>query len=311
MNYLMILILLMATNSAAKPAIDKNTGLKLIILGIAQDAGYPQLSCYQAHCMAAWEHKDLRKMATSLALVDFDNKQKFLFEATPDIRQQMYQLHRFATDDVFKLAGIFISHAHIGHYTGLMHFGREAAGTKGIKVFVMPRMKQFLSSNGPWSQLVALNNITLNELTANKTLELNKNIKVQPFLVPHRDEFSETVGYKIQGPNKMALFIPDINKWDKWQTDIIEEIQKVDYAIVDATFYQNGEIANRDMSEIPHPFVSESLKLFQPLSKTDRSKVIFIHFNHSNPLLQKDSKAQQHVLNEGYNIAKEGMQIIL
>jgi pyrroloquinoline quinone biosynthesis protein B len=315
MNYLMILILLMATNSDAQGFIDTKqnnvTGVTLVVLGISQDAGYPQLSCYQTHCLPAWKDKDLRKTATSLALVDFDNKQKFLFEATPDIRQQMYQLHLFADDDVFKLAGVFISHAHIGHYTGLMHFGREAAATEEIKVYVMPRMKQFLTNNGPWSQLVTLKNIVLNTLSANKIVKLNNNIRVQPFLVPHRDEFSETVGYRIYGPNKTALFIPDINKWDKWQANIVEEIQKVDYAIVDATFYQNGEIANRDMSEIPHPFVSESLKLFQPLSKNDRNKVIFIHFNHSNPLLQKDSKAQQHVLNEGYNIAKEGMQITL
>ena len=40
---------------------------------------------------------------------------------------------------------------------------------------------------------------------------INPLIKVNPFLVPHRDEFSETVGYQIEGPNKTALFIPGIN----------------------------------------------------------------------------------------------------
>ena len=57
------------------------------------------------------------------------------------------------------------------------------------------------------------------------TINLNKDLKVTPFLVPHRDEYSETVGYKIQGKQKSALFIPDINKWNTWERNIIEYIK--------------------------------------------------------------------------------------
>ena len=70
-----------------------------------------------------------------------------------------------------------------------------------------------------------------------------------PFLVPHRDEFSETVGFEIKGENKTAVFIPDIDKWSKWNSDLKELIKRVDYAFLDATFYKNGEIPSRDMSE--------------------------------------------------------------
>jgi pyrroloquinoline quinone biosynthesis protein B len=137
---------------------------------------------------------------------------------------------------------------------------------------------------------------------------LNKNIKVTPFLVPHRDEFSETVGYKITINEKILLFIPDIDKWGKWETNIVPLIQKVDYAFLDATFYKNGEL-KRDMSEIPHPFVEESMELFSTLTETDKQKVHFIHFNHTNPLLQEGSTAQKEVFEKGFNIAKEGQMI--
>ncbi len=304
-SLLLFLILVSSTNHA------KNTNkVKLIVLGITQDAGYPQLNCYKPHCMPAWKNIHLKKMAVSLGIVDINAQKKYLVEATPDVRQQMYNLHQFI-DNTFNFAGIFLTHAHIGHYTGLMHFGREAAGTKNIPVYAMPKMTDFLINNGPWSQLLTLKNIILQPLQNQQTVKLSYNLFITPLIVPHRDEFSETVGFKIKGPNKTALFIPDINKWQKWDLSIIEEIKKVDYALLDATFYANGEIPNRDMSEIPHPFVEESMKLFNIMSKKDKAKVIFIHFNHSNPLLQKGNDAQKIVKEKGYNFAYEGMELDL
>ena len=104
--------------------------------------------------------------------------------------------------------------------------------------------------------------------------------------MPHRDEYSETVGYVISGPNKSALFIPDIDKWEKWKLDINAEIKKVDYALLDATFFDEKEINNRDISEIPHPFIIESMKKFEMMTPEEKNKIIFIHFNHTNPVLK-------------------------
>ena len=100
----------------------------------------------------------------------------------------------------------------------------------------MPKMKLFLESNSPWDQLIDLNNIHLTEIFNNENITISNNIEIVPFTVPHRDEFSETVGYKIIGPNKSALFIPDINKWNLWDKDIVQEVKDVDYAFLDATF---------------------------------------------------------------------------
>jgi pyrroloquinoline quinone biosynthesis protein B len=207
-----------------------------------------------------------------------------------------------------KIDGVLLTHAHMGHYTGLMHFGKEVMGTNRVPVFAMPKMKTFLKENGPWSQLVELENISLQKLKSDSTINLNKNIKVKPFLVPHRDEFSETVGYEITINEKTLLFIPDIDKWEKWDRDIVEIIKQTDYAFLDATFYKNGEL-KRDMSEIPHPFVEEGMELFSNLSETDKQKIHFIHCNHTNPLLQEGSNAQKEVIEKGFNLAKEGQSI--
>ena len=286
-------------------------GVHLIVLGIAQDAGYPQTNCYKKHCMPAWENPELRRTATALGLVDFDHDKKYLFEATPNVPQQLYRFNSYAADASYPLSGVFLTHAHIGHYTGLMFFGRESASTQALPVFAMPKMQTFLSSHAPWSQLVALKNIALSPLQADKPQILNHQLRVTPFLVPHRDEFSETVGFEIIGPTKSALFIPDIDKWGLWERSIVDEIKRVDYAFIDATFFQNGELPNRDMSEVPHPFVEESMALMKDLSGKDKAKVIFIHMNHTNPLLIENSAARELVKKQGFQIAYPGMVVVL
>ena len=190
-----------------------------------------------------------------------------------------------------------------------MHLGREAMGADKIPVYAMPRMKNFLENNGPWSQLVTLKNIAIQPLKADSTIILENNFQITPSIVPHRDEFSETVAYSIKGKEKSALFIPDIDKWHLWERSINEEIQKHDIAFLDGSFYENGEIPGRDMSLIPHPFISESLEAFQSLPDNEKSKVHFIHFNHTNPVLRENSEARQQVLDLGYQLAEEGWHI--
>ena len=282
----------------------------IYILGVVQDAGFPQTGCYDVHCLPAWENTDLRRGATSIALVDPRSNRKFIFEATPHFPQQFYSLHIEAPDSRYNLEGIFLTHAHIGHYTGLMFLGHEAMGAASVPVYAMPRMHEFLSNNGPWSQLVKFNNIDL-ILLENEQIRKFSEFSISPFLVPHRDEYSETVGYRIQGPAKSALFIPDIDKWLDWDINIIELLRTIDYALIDATFFADGELGMRDMSQIPHPFVTESMELFEGLSEVEKNKVWFIHMNHTNPLLDPNSEESKQVLRAGFNIATEGIRLPL
>ena len=280
----------------------------IYILGVTQDAGYPQAGCFLPHCLPGWKNPELRRSATSLALVDPVTETKYLFEATPNLPEQLYKLETIASDTNYSLEGVFLTHAHMGHYTGLMYFGFESMSANNLSVYAMPRMRAYLRNNGPWSQLVTMNNISLKEIEDQQPVNFER-FSVTPMLVPHRDEFSETVGYRIQGPLKTALFIPDIDKWEIWNRSITEEIHLVDYALLDATFFDGNELPGRDMADIPHPFVLESMELFSELSAADKAKVWFIHLNHTNPLLNSDSKAYQRVIEAGYNVAREGKRL--
>ena len=279
--------------------------VSLILLGTLQDAGAPQINCNKKCCQGLFEQADSARRVSSLGLLDFNTQKKYLFDATPDISKQLHALKKaspIATSSI--VDGIFLTHAHIGHYTGLMYLGKEAVNSTEVSVFTMPKMSSFISSNGPWSQLVTNRNIALQPLVANQAISLSPSLQVTPFLVPHRDEYSETVGYLIEGPHKKALFIPDIDKWNRWELNLATELKKVDYAFLDATFYSAKELGNRDMSQIPHPSVLETIQTLKDFSMEERAKVIFTHFNHTNPLLDNASEATKKVLALGFKIGR-------
>jgi pyrroloquinoline quinone biosynthesis protein B len=277
----------------------------LLILGTIQDAGSPHAGCTKDCCKALFKHPDPNRMVVSLGVIDPQNQMNWLFEATPDLPRQMKLLKEhspFQSEETPN--GIFLTHAHIGHYSGLMYLGRESMNAKSIPVYSMSRMRDFLEKNGPWNQLLSLKNIDLQTLQDQQVVQLSSNIKVTPLIVPHRDEFSETVGYRIQGPNKSALFIPDIDKWERWTKDIVSEIKQVDYAFLDATFYDNQELNYRNMAEIPHPFVVESMERFKNLPQTEKQKIYFIHLNHTNPLLNPKSPQRKALRKNGFQVAE-------
>lgn len=305
--FLLCLVVISCDNDSNKNIHPQKSGIELVVLGIAQDAGFPQAGCQKENCSLYWAGKEEKRHATSLGLIDHDTGEYWIFEATPDFKYQLHSVQESA-QTTENPSGIFLTHAHIGHYTGLMHLGHEVMGASEVPVYAMPGMKTYLEENGPWSQLVSKNNIAINQLKADSSIHLNSSISVTPFLVPHRDEFSETVGYRIETQNKSVLFIPDINKWNIWDRSIIEEIAKVDYAFLDATFFDSYELPGRDMSEIPHPFVEESIELFKDLPASEKEKIHFIHFNHTNPLIL-DSPERKQVEELGYNVAFEKQSI--
>ena len=276
----------------------------VIVLGTVQDGGSPHLGCNKNCCEALTVFQKEARKVTALGVVEPKSNFNILFEATPNIISQWKMLPSAPK-------AIFLTHAHMGHYAGLLQLGREALGAKNIPVHVMPRMANFLMKNGPWSQLISLENIKLFPIVANESVNFKNEIIITPLLVPHRDEFSETVGYRIQGPNKTVLFIPDIDKWSKWSENLKAILETVDYAFLDATFFDQEEINYRPLEEIPHPLVKETIAYLYPVSQELKNKVYFIHMNHTNPLLDPKSKATQWVLSQGFHIARKGQQFKL
>ena len=279
----------------------------VVVLGIAQDGGLPHAGCLKSCCKNLWGTGNNEKVA-SIGIVDPKTGQSWLIDATPDFASQLHILENIHKT---KLSGIFLTHAHIGHYSGLLQLGREVMGAKDMPVYAMPRMKSFLYENSPWNQLLSLENIKIIDLKSSKEIKLSTQLYIEPFLVPHRDEFSETVGYRVISNKKSLVYIPDIDKWSKWDQDIFQVVLHSDFALLDGTFYSSEEIPHRDMSEIPHPFIIETMDLLDNMNSKNRKKIYFIHFNHSNPAINYTSSVSNIIRSKRFNIATEGLKLNL
>jgi pyrroloquinoline quinone biosynthesis protein B len=256
--------------------------VEAILLGTAQDAGLPQAGCDCAQCRLARSDPAHRRWVACLGLVDTVTRQSWLVDATPDFREQAHALQQQAPG--CPLAGILLTHAHTGHYAGLIHLGREAWNTQALPVYASDKMAAFLRTNAPWSQLVALGNVDLQILIPGQPRQLSPGLSVTPLQVPHRDEFADTLAFVARGTvrdrGRRLFYCPDIDAWDGWDRDLRGFLSGVDVALLDATFFSADEEPDRDLAEIPHPLATDTAGRLVGVD----CEVCLVHLNHSNPL---------------------------
>ncbi|MCB9936297.1 MAG: MBL fold metallo-hydrolase [Planctomycetes bacterium] len=292
--------------------------LTVYILGSGQDGGLPQFGSRMAADMHARVDPLAVRLGPSICVLDDDGR-CFLVDVSPDIKEQENRLLAVPAyarrAGVNPFDGVLLTHAHMGHYAGLVHFGREAANCRGLPVYCTEKMASFLAANAPWEQLVKLENIELRSVGA--TLASPASVTVLPragqapplqiraIPVPHRGEYTDTVGVSI---NEKLLYVPDIDNWDAWPA-AREEVAKHEVCLLDATFYSREELPGRDLREISHPFITDTLAKFGDLAKGRR--IILTHFNHSNPVCDPGSKEARSVQAAGFELAQEMMAIAL
>ena len=294
-------------------------GPYVLVLGTAQDGGIPHLGGQAVPDVAARNDPRHRRLVASLLVVDPPSGKRWLIDATPDVALQLERADLLAPPPHLKpdagrpaiLDGVFLTHAHVGHYLGLAWFGREIYGADHLSVHGSRRMSEFLGKNGPWDQLVLLGQIVLETMAPDRPVVLAPDLAITPFLVPHRDEYTDTFGFAIRGPRRTLLYIPDIDKWERWRESIEERIGKVDIALLDGTFFDANEIPGRSLAEIPHPFVVESIARFGKLSEGERKKVVFTHLNHSNRAALPGTAERAAIETAGMRVAVEGERIDL
>tara|TARA_B100000809_G_scaffold263521_1_gene316971 strand:- start:648 stop:1598 length:951 start_codon:yes stop_codon:yes gene_type:complete len=284
-----------------------------LILGIAQDAGMPQVGCYVERCERA-RSRERPRYAASMALVYPDQDRYYLVDATPDITRQLDLLEepgfRARADQRRPFDGIFLTHAHIGHYSGLAVLGREGLGMTSTPTYCTPAMADFLTNNGPWGLMVSEGRLDLRPVVSGEWNRIDDQLQARALLVPHRPEYSDTVGWVFRGPTRTILYLPDIDSWERWELDVEDVVAAVDVALLDASFYSGDEVPGRNIEDLPHPLVPHSMDRLQ--GRVDAGdRVVFTHLNNTNPALFEDSREAAEVRRRGFEIATEGQRIPL
>lgn len=270
-----------------------------MLLGTSQDAGLPQIGCPCKRCMAARSDANLRGYAVSLAVLDNEHEQYWIIDATPDFREQVHLVE--AQCPGYRLAGVLLTHAHMGHYTGLVHLGPEAWNARGLPLYLSERMLAFLSRHLPWSELIDHGHVLPQLIRVDQSWNLTADLSVLAYAVPHRDEHSDTLAFSLRGPNRAVLYCPDINEWQTWDKGARTVVAEHEIAFVDASFFSTDELPGRDLSQIPHPLVPETLQALDGLT----SEINLIHLNHSNPLHDVGPERAQ-VEQAGFQVGQQG-----
>jgi len=279
----------------------KSKKIFIYILGTAQDGGYPHANCTDKCCRKAWNNNSLHRYPSCIAIIDISRKKYWLLDITPEIKKQIHILEQFGCT----LEGVFITHAHIGHYTGLFNLGLEIMNLNNIPIYVMPKMKNFLINNSQTNHLIENDNICLIDLFEDKAININDDLSVTPFDVPHRNELSETVGFKVQSQKKSIIYLPDIDSWYNWDDKLIKLVKLNDVLFLDGTFYNKNEVKQRDISKIPHPEIIATMNILSGLDVKFKNRVHFIHLNHTNNVINLDSEEYEKVIKNGFCISQE------
>lgn len=326
-----------ASGAASRAVPGSASDLEAVVLGSVQDAGLPQPGCYTERCDRgrALLRSGAPRYVASLALIEPAAGRFHLVDATPDLTRQIDLIahpgfrERAAARDPFD--GIFLTHAHIGHYLGLALLGNEGTGIRDTPVYCTDRMARFLEDNGPWSLMVEQGRIVPTPLSVAEPgvsvaaaagwHRIDPGLEVKLLDVPHRDEYTDTVAFVFRRPGRgrgeggdapgpALLYLPDIDGWERWDRDLGAVVDDVDVALLDATFHSAGELPGRTEEEIPHPLAPRTMDRLQPAVDAG-ARVILTHLNNSNPLLDDRGPERRRVEARGYEVAREGMRIEL
>lgn len=287
-----------------------------MVLGTAQDGGLPQIACKQPCCQRVRHNPSAARLVTSLLIVDPLTQERWLLDAGPDLPQQVQMADEAAPrpdapgrPPLFD--GIILTHAHMGHILGLLHLGRESYGAQSQRVICTGSVARFLREEAPWSLLVDAKHISIQELEPDTPFPLNQTLSLEFLSVPHRGEFTDTVGIRITSDRGGVLYLPDIDKWSRWDRSLAKELERVSLAFLDGTFFGPDELPGRSMESVPHPFAVETIRQLEGLDPQTRAKARLIHLNHTNPLHDPRSMARRQLAGAGIGLAIQGERLTL
>lgn len=273
-----------------------------VILGTAQDGGFPHVGCACEACTIAARRPERHRRVACLGLVT--SRGHAIIDATPDLASQVRSLAEIARRPPdTRLRAILLTHLHAGHILGLPLMGREGWAATGTPVWATEACLRFLEAHLPFSRLFAEGYLEPRVLHLGWDTSLD-DLVVQPIPVPHRNENGDTVAYRIEGPERSLFYAPDL---DTLGPEVVSQIRAADVAVIDGTFFRRRELRRDDANAVIHPAIADTMSAIARIDV----KVLFTHLNHTNPALDPDSRERRAVEALGMRVAAENEVIPL
>jgi pyrroloquinoline quinone biosynthesis protein B len=311
--------------------------MRIKILGSAAGGGFPQWNCSCANCHRL-RSGSLRGSARTQTQIAFspDSKIWFLVGASPDLRTQILATSELAPDDQAPsrspIAGVFLPSADVDSIMGLLHL-REF---QSFFVFSTAALQRILKKENRIFGVLERSDPPVQWRILSSKGRLGCHLSESPgeapafvcATIPLGDTYPDyvstevsrtlptdeaTIGFSFEHRGKSLFIAPSLSGRNQEWT---KHAASADVVLVDGTFWSDDELVHtgrssktaRDMGHLP---ISGPGGLLEQFPRSSRGRRVLIHVNNTNPILDEDSPEHRAVLDAGFEIAYDGMELEL
>ncbi len=311
--------------------------LRILVLGAGAGGGFPQWNCNCAGCARARDRGDSAAppaLQASVA-VSADGKSWYLLNASPDLRQQINdnpQLHPTHGLRSSPIAGVILTNGDVDAVAGLLNLRESTAFT----VYAHPRVLRILADN-PIFNVLNPAFVKRRELTLGTKEILVRpdgspaGIEVEAFAVPGKvalyledeskgddgfgSEVGDTVGLRIANAEDGQYFY-FIANCVRLTPEIEERVQDAPLVFFDGTLWRDDEMVTANMSaktgqRMGHISMGGPDGSIAAFANLGVGRKLFLHINNSNPALLEDTPERAELEQAGWEIAKDGTEIVI
>jgi pyrroloquinoline quinone biosynthesis protein B len=309
--------------------------MKIRVLGAAAGGGFPQWNCNHPNSRRARQKDPAAKPRTQSSIaVSADDAGWFLFNASPDLRQQINDNDILQPKDALRespIQGVVLTNADVDHVAGLLTL-RES---QPLRVYGTARVHYVLAAN-------SIFNVLNPQFVKRETLHLDLPIELQrpdgtasgivvkPFSVPGKvalwlEDASKGANFGSVAEDTIALevwraagggkffYIPACAEFTQ---ELAYRIRGAALVFFDGTLWTDDEmirdqVGTKTGERMGHVSVSGDDGTVAALKNLGIQRKIFIHINTTNPILLDDSPQRKEVEKAGWEVAYDGMQIDL
>ena len=313
--------------------------MEIVVLGSAAGGGFPQWNCNGplSRRARAGDPKARPRTQSSIA-VSADGERWALFNASPDLRQQLNetpQLHPESDPTSSRrhtpIACVVLTNADVDHIAGLLNLRERQA----FALYASDRVHDALKAN-PIFEVLDPALVERRPLPLVSTLPLagpegeSIGLELEPFAVPGKvalyledpaagesfgTQEGDTIGLRIGDTQSGTSFfyLPGCAAIDE---PLAGRLRGAQLVLFDGTLYRDDEMitaglgqkTGRRMGHVSIAGPEGSMAGFEAL---EVERKIYIHINNSNPVLLDDSPERAAVEAAGWQVAFDGQQITL
>jgi len=309
--------------------------MKIRVLGAAAGGGYPQWNCNHPNSRRARSNDPAARQRTQSSIaVSGDGLDWFLFNASPDLRQQIMEndmLHPRRDLRHSPIQGAVLTNADVDHVAGLLNL-RES---QPLRLYATRRVLDVLEANTIFNVLNP-DFVRREAMELDKPLDLIKpdgdsmGLRVIPFAVPGKvalwlEDESRGANFGSVEEDTIALEVEDcasgarfyyMPACAKMTEALSDRLRGADLVFFDGTLWIDDEMVRDGVGvktgrRMGHMSVSGEDGTIAALRDLDIRRKIFIHINTTNPILLDDSKERMAVEAAGWEVSFDGMEVEL